>query len=83
MTFVPGDREPIDLRILEFDARFVPRRDGTARFRVETSFTDNGQETAILSTLGGAAVEIVIGTETGLSVPLSVETVGGQPPDDT
>jgi hypothetical protein len=68
------------LSIMDFEASLKPRRDGTHRFHMEASFTDNGQEAAILGTLGGAAVEIAIGAEMGTALPNAIETVGGIEP---
>lgn len=75
-------RGAVALSIREFAANLKLRRDGTARFIVEASFTDRDREHAILGALGGSAVEIVIGDAMGTAVPNLVETVGGQPPDD-
>ena len=73
-------RGPTALSIRDFEARVIPRRDGTLRFDMETSFMDNGQEAAILGALGGAAVEIVIGSEMGTSLPTGIKSVSGVSP---
>ena len=79
MTFDLG-LGPTALSIRDFEARVIPRRDGTLRFDMETSFMDNGQEAAVLGALGGAAVEIVIGSEMGTSLPTGIESVSGISP---
>ncbi len=80
LTFDPDGRGAIALSVMEFNAKLVPQRDGTARFKVETRFTTDGHGSAILSTLGGAAVEIAIGSAAPLSLPLGIEAVSGIQP---
>lgn len=81
LTFDPDGSGQIPMSISEFEARIISRRDGTARFDVETTFMDTDQAHAILGALGGAAVEIAIGAEMGTSLPLGIESVSGVSPD--
>ena len=75
-------RGPAYLSIMDFEASVVPRSDGTHHFDIQASFTDQGEEPAILGILGGHPVVIAIGAETAMTVPLSVETVSVPPAPD-
>ena len=56
-------------------------RDKTARLAIRTILAATELEpAAVLGVLGGAAVGIVIGEETGTSLPRSIESVSGIEP---
>ncbi|MGB7946414.1 MAG: hypothetical protein WCH75_01915, partial [Candidatus Binatia bacterium] len=70
------------LSIVDFAASIFNLRGGAARLDIRTSFTDTNQAVAILGALGGAAVEVVIDTDSsGMSLPRGVESVSGVTPD--
>ena len=66
------------LLIEEFDARVLPRSNGTARFIIETRLIGMDQH-AFFGVLGGAAVEITIGTENATALPQRVKTTTQTP----
>ncbi len=77
---------PTPLSILDFRARWVPGSDGTASLVIDAGFTDPSPEDpgwahTILSVLGGAAVQIMIGGETAIALPSGVVTQGGIQPE--
>ena len=70
------------LPLVDFEARLLRRSDGTSRFDLGALFggpPDDGTP-VLLGALGGAVVELVLGTEGSRSVPLGVETVSGVEP---
>jgi hypothetical protein len=73
---------PLEVEILEFDARLVLRRDGSYRFDVVTVFGGISPDPfrAVLGLLGGTAVEIGIASESSMAPPLRAETVSGVEP---
>jgi hypothetical protein len=83
MTFGSNASDPMPLFIMDFEARFEPRAGGTAILGVETNFQplDPVQPPTILGALGGAAVQIMIGTEMAVAPPRGVETVAGVDPE--
>jgi hypothetical protein len=68
------------LPIMDFDARIVPRDDGTYRFDLETLVVPPDPIHALLGALGGAAVDIALGTQVARSLPVSAATVSGVDP---
>ena len=80
IAYDPDGRGSISLPIREFGDRLFPHpRNGTARLDIRTSFTDDGQESDILGTLGGAVVEVAIGADMGVALPVSIETLSHPP----
>lgn len=72
--------------LIEFDARLVANGDGTARFELEALvvppepvFPPEPVASALLGTLGGAVVELMIGAESAGAPPLGIETVSFNP----
>ena len=80
------------LEIVDFQARLVRQDDGSSRFNIAANFippdpvvppdpivpVTSGR--AFLGLLGGAAVEIAIGSASAASPPLRIETVSGIDP---
>jgi hypothetical protein len=68
------------LFITDFEARLVARDDGTYRLDMEASVIPPDPIHAVLGAVGGAAVQIAIGTESARSLPVSAATVSGVEP---
>ncbi|MEW5977727.1 MAG: hypothetical protein AB1898_18190 [Acidobacteriota bacterium] len=70
------------VNITEFEARFVVRTDGNARFALEATFgaVSGIDPTPFLGPLGGSATQIVIGSESSAVPPSRAETVSGIDP---
>lgn len=81
------------LEIVDFQARIVRDSDGTSRFDIVTRFVPPDPiippdpivppdpVRAFLGIVGGAAVEIAIGSESSAVAPLRTETVSGVEPE--
>ena len=92
MSADSGARVLVLLEIVDFQARFVRGRDGTSRLDIVTSFIPPDPIVppdpiippdpvrAFLGVLGGAAVEVAIGSESSAVAPLRIETVAGIEP---
>lgn len=70
--------------LMEFEARLVANSDGTARFELIALFVPEEPvvpsepiAAALLGTVGGAVVEVMIGAEMASAPPREIETVGG------
>jgi hypothetical protein len=80
------------LEIVDFQARLLHRDDGASRFDIVTSvippdpvvppdpIVPPSPGRAFLGIVGGAAVEIAIGSESSAAAPLRIETVSGVEP---
>jgi len=82
MTFYPDGRTPVSLSVAEFEARIIVtgERAETARFTMEALVTDDVLLPAVMGTLGGAPLEIAVGTAMGMAPILKTEAVSGVEP---
>ena len=76
---------PIAVSIEEFKARLFqqePDRTGdrATHLGIRALFTDTDRESAILGVIGGALVDVVIGTDRGTSPPVSTNSKSGVDP---
>lgn len=70
------------LTLLEFDARFTPMTDGSARWDLEAVVVPPGPivPAELLGALGGAVLELSFGGASAGAPPLGAETVSGVDP---
>jgi hypothetical protein len=93
LTSGSSARGVTQLEIVDFDAKVARRDDGITRFDLMTSFIPPDPIVppdpifppdpvhAFLGIVGGAAVQIVVGSEMSASPPLRTETVSGIDPN--
>jgi hypothetical protein len=79
-TFGSEENGRTVLSLVDLDARVVSREDGTTRFDLRASILPPDPIHPLLGALGGAAVSIVLGSESAVSLPLRIETVSGIDP---
>ena len=92
LTVAASGRGVILLQVLDFDARVARRDDGTTRFDILASFVPPDPIIppdpvvppdpvhGFLALIGGAAVQVAVGSEMSASPPLRAETLSGIEP---